>query len=179
MNLFEIGPRIEIGWGAISLSDLLRSSRGRREKLNRHTIGGALLAALLILAAGPAFCLTCEQCKKIEKSERDYTRQEAEKSAELRAAFEKGDYERVQTIKNQVTEIRKQLIEWRKTRPECRDACRPKNVKAELCSKLKLEIVQMEARSSGSPKEIAQIDELYRSLRHCHMQLKKMLEKSR
>jgi chromosome segregation ATPase len=164
----------------ISLTDLPRSSRGRRENLSRYTIGGALLlAVLLILTADPAFCLTCEQCKKIEKSEREYTRQETEKSAELRAAFEKGDYERVQKIKNEITELRKQLIEWRKTRPECREACRPKNVKAELCSKLKLEIVQMEARNSGSPEEIEKIDALYRSLRHCHMQLKKMLEKSR
>ena len=147
--------------------------------MSRYTIGGVMLVGLLILMSGPGFCLTCEECKEIEKSEREYAHEEAQKSAELRAAFEKGDYERVQTIKNRVNDLRKQLIEWRKMSPECRQACRPGTVKAELCERLKAEIVKTEAASSGSPEEIEKIDELYRSLRNCHMQLKKMIDRSR
>jgi hypothetical protein len=147
--------------------------------LSRYTIGGALLVGLLFLACGTGFCLTCDECKRIEKSERESALRETALSKKLRAAFEKGDYEKVQILKGKVTEIRKNLIEWKKTRRECREACRPDNVKAELCKRLKSEIVRMEARSSGSPEEIAKIDELYRSLRNCHVQLKKLIDGSR
>lgn len=95
-----------------------------------------------------------------------------DKDRELKAAFDKKEFQKVATIRDDMTRKRKELIELQKKDQECKDACKPDAMKQDECDKIRIEIAKLEETATDADTE--KIDTLYKDLVRCNKQLREL-----
>jgi hypothetical protein len=145
----------------------------------RYLSGGLALAAVLLLSCPPVHSLTCEECREMENKGKILADQVEAKSKEMKTAFSGRQYDKVTAIREQITDLRKQIFDLSRNRDACIDVCTPDGMKREECLKIKLEISKLEADAPRSPENDKKTDELYLRLLNCNKELKHLLNESR
>jgi len=142
------------------------------KSLSPRTLLIILAGALLIAASIPAFSLTCDECREIEKK-REAARQElAQKEKEISAAFEKKQFQKVGKIRSEITAMRRSVLDMRAQDEECKKACRPDVVKELECQRLESELLKLDTEDSQTDTD--KIDALYRELSRCTRELEQL-----
>jgi len=142
--------------------------------LNRGFVMGLIVAATLLAACGSVFGISCEECLKNDKEKRQVAGELDAKSKELTAAMNGKQYDKVKKLDQDITELKKKQLQLRKTEAECKKACTPEVIKKNECQNLKLQIRDKESSSAPTKEEIERIDALYRDLRRCNVELKRI-----
>jgi predicted RNase H-like nuclease (RuvC/YqgF family) len=133
-----------------------------------------IVAALLLYSAGAAHCVTCDECQELEKN-RGVTQQElTQKEKDLETAFKRKEFQKVTEIRNQITDLRKKLMEMQDKSKDCKNACKPDVIKEAQCRKLLSEINTLESTPSGTEAGTEKLDGLYRDLRKCNQELQEL-----
>jgi hypothetical protein len=128
--------------------------------------------SLLLAVAVPSFAVTCEECQALEK-QKDTSQQElAQKDKEISVAFEKKQFQKVTQIRNEITALRKKILQMRNQDEECKKACLPEVVKGLECKKLEAELIKLD--TDDSTDDAAKIDGLYRDLSRCKREVEKL-----
>jgi hypothetical protein len=131
-----------------------------------------VVSALVLAVATPALSVTCEECKDLEKKKDEVQHELTQKDKDISAAFEKKQFQRVTQIRNEITVLRKKLIDVRSHDEECKKACRPDIVKELECRKKRSEILKLD--TGDSTTDTAKIDALYRELSKCNRELEQL-----
>ncbi len=129
--------------------------------------------ALLVMAHGQLWAITCEECKDMDKKRVSVQQELSIKEKELNTAFEKKEFTKVRDIRTSMTDLRRQLLETKAHEEKCRYACRADVVQFAKCAKLREEIVKME-EAPESEQDTAKVDALYRDLLRCDTELKQL-----
>jgi len=115
--------------------------------------------------------MTCDQCQELDKK-KSLTQQElTQKDKDLDAAFKKRQFQKVNQIRNEVTALRKKLLEFKGSEEDCKKACRPEVVKDSQCRNIMNEIVKLE---DSQEVDTSKVDSLYRDLSKCSRELEKL-----
>lgn len=131
----------------------------------------AFIGAWLLLHAQAAAAITCEECQELDKK-RSLAQQElTQKDKALDDAFKKRQFQKVNQIRNEVTALRKKLLESKGDEEECKKACRPEVVKDSQCRQITNDIVKME---DSQEVDTTKVDSLYRDLFKCRRELEKL-----
>lgn len=137
----------------------------------------AIVVVLLLWGAGPASCLTCEECQELDKNRAVNQQDLTQKEKTLETAFKKKDFQKVTDIRNQITELRKKLMDSKDKSKDCKDACKPDVIKVAECRKLRGEISSLESTPSGAEADADKVDALYRDLRQCNKDLEELIKR--
>lgn len=135
----------------------------------------AILVGLFVMVPWPVFSITCDECLNIEKEKKKMRKELSDSGEDLKEAFQRQEYVKVRGLRNRINELRKKLIDLRKTDVECRDACRPEEVKKSECQRLRREIVELETKEAQSEDQIKKVDELYAKLLKCNEEWRRMI----
>ena len=127
-----------------------------------------MIAVCIVVCAGLAQAITCDECKEIDRKLSSLETQLARKETALKEASDKKRYSEVTEIHRQVVNLRREVVDLKKQNLGCKDACRPDVVKATECTRLRSQIMKME-EDAASP--VDKIDELYRDLASCNKEL--------
>ena len=155
------------------LSNSHRNLRGRqrRQELVRRIAICANVAILLLWAAVPARCVTCEECQELDKNKAVNQQELTQKEKDLETSFKKKEFQKVAEIRNLITDLRKKLMDLKDKSKDCKDACKPDVIKEAECKKLRGEINTLESTPSGTETDAEKVDALYRDLRQCNKDL--------
>lgn len=130
--------------------------------------------ALVFCSAGVARSITCDECQEIEKNKAVTQQDLTQKEKDLETAFKKKEFQKVTEIRNQITDLRKKLIDFMDKGKDCKAACKPEVIKEAECKKLRGEINTMESASSNTEADAEKVDALYRDLRKCNKELQEL-----
>jgi len=115
--------------------------------------------------------MTCDECQDLDKK-KSLTQQElTQKDKDLDAAFKKRQFQKVNQIRNEVTALRKKLLEFKGSEEDCKKACRPEVVKDAQCRNIMNDIVKLE---DSQEVDTSKVDSLYRDLSKCRRELEKL-----
>jgi predicted RNase H-like nuclease (RuvC/YqgF family) len=134
----------------------------------------AIVVALLLCVTGAARCITCDECQELEKNKGVNQQELTQKEKDLETSFKRKEFQKVTEIRNQITDLRKKLMEIEDKSKGCKDACKPDVIKEAQCRKLRNEINTLESTPSGTEKDTEKLDGLYRDLRKCNKDLQEL-----
>lgn len=120
---------------------------------------------------GTSWSITCEQCLKIEKLEQSIQYQLETYGKDLQDALNRGEISKVTILRKKVNDLRTKLIRLKRQGQGCSSACKPEQIKAAECNRLKLMIRDLEKKPGA---DIDQIDKLYMDLAKCNTELAQM-----
>jgi uncharacterized coiled-coil DUF342 family protein len=133
-----------------------------------------IVVALLLWGVAAARSLTCEECQEFDKNKAVTQQDLNQKEKVLETSFKKKDFQKVTEIRNQITALRKKLMELKDKSQDCKDACKPDVIKVAECRKLRNEINALESTPSGAEADADKVDALYRDLRQCNKDLEEL-----
>ncbi len=140
----------------------------------RWTAICTIVAVLLMWAAGPARCVTCDECQELDKNKAVTQQELTQKEKDLETSFKKKEFQKVTEIRILITDLRKKLMDIEDKSKDCRDACKPDVIKEAKCRKLRGEINTLESAPSGTGTDAEKVDALYRDLRQCNKELQEL-----
>jgi len=130
-----------------------------------------IVGALCLLSTQALAAVTCEECQERDKKKSLVQQELSQKDKDLDAAFKKRQFQKVTQIRNEVTALRKKLLEFRGDEEECKKACRPEVVKEAQCRQIMNDIVKLEDSNEADTEKV---DSLYRELAKCHRDLEQL-----
>jgi len=131
-----------------------------------------------LLAAGNCLSITCDECREIERNRAQVQMDLSRKEKDLDRHLQRRDVRQVTEIRKQINELRRTLMGVKAKEDECKTACRPDVLKDQECHKLMEQIAGMESQEAASQSETRKIDALYGELSKCNQELKKLREAS-
>lgn len=138
----------------------------------RSTAACIIFSSIFILSVGPAYTLTCDECKEMYKNKVSIQQELQQKDTELNAAFKAKQFQQVNDLRARMLELRKKMIELRASDEKCEQACKPDVVKAAECKKLLDDLITLESEAAEGNE--AKVDALYREFRSCNDHLQKI-----
>lgn len=130
-----------------------------------------LIAASLLLCAQGAGAITCEECREIDKKRSLLAQEISQKDKDLTKAFDKKQFKKVTQIRNEVTALRKKLMEFKGSEEDCKKACRPDAIKYAECRQIMADIVRLEDSEEVNTEKV---DSLYKDLYKCKKELEQL-----
>jgi hypothetical protein len=130
----------------------------------------------LVLWTGNALCITCDECKEIEKNKARVQMDLSHKEKDLERYLQRRDVRLLTETRKQVNDLRKNVMGLQRRDNECKAACKPDILKEAECRRLMEQIVNLESQGPEAQSETGQIDSLYLDLSRCHQDLKKLKE---
>jgi len=118
-----------------------------------------------------ASAITCDECQDLDKKRSLVQQELTQKDKDLDAAFKKRQFQKVTQIRNDVTALRKKLLEFKSSEDDCKKACRPEVVKDSQCRKIMTDIAKLE---DSQEVDTSKVDSLYRDLSKCRRELEKL-----
>jgi hypothetical protein len=138
-----------------------------------------MAAFFVLLGCSAAFSISCDECQDIIKEIRTIDEDVKTRRKDLDEANKNKEYKKVVEINEEITRLRRKIVDLQRTSDPCREACTPERIQFDKCNKIKLTIVEMESASSGRGEENKKIDELYRSLLECNKELRRLQRTAR
>jgi hypothetical protein len=136
-----------------------------------HKGVAAIVLTAMVAWAGMAQAITCDECREMDKNKASLERDITQKESALQTAFDKKKFNEVNEIRRHILDLRKNLFELEKKEAGCKDACRADVVKEAECTRIRDQIIKVEA---DSPAETEKADALYRELAICNKDLAKL-----
>lgn len=133
-----------------------------------------VVAALLLSGTEVARSITCDECQELDKNKVVTQQQLNQKEKELESWFKKKAFQKVTEVRNEITDLRKKMMEFDDKQKNCRDACKPEVIKEAECRKLRNEINTLESAPSEENSTTEKVDALYRDLRRCNKELEEL-----
>lgn len=130
-----------------------------------------VIGALCLFYVQSAAAITCEECQELDKKKSLVQQQLTQKDKELTAAFEKRQFQKVTQVRQEVTALRKKLLDFKGDEDECKKACRPDVVKNLQCRKIMNDIIKLEESQEADAEKV---DSLYRDLSKCNRELEQL-----
>ena len=130
----------------------------------------------MVLWTGNAHCITCDECRELDKNKAQLQTELTRKEKELERYLQRRDVRLLTETRKQVNDLRRNLINSGRHENECRAACKPDVLKEAECQKLMEEIVRLESQEPQEQNETAKIDSLYLDLSRCNQDLRKLKE---
>jgi len=124
-----------------------------------------------MVCAQSASAITCDECQDLDKKRSLVQQELTQKDKDLDAAFKKRQFQKVTQIRNDVTALRKKLLEFKSSEDDCKKACRPEVVKDSQCRKIMTDIAKLE---DSQEVDTSKVDSLYRDLSKCRRELEKL-----
>lgn len=133
-------------------------------------------AICFVLWAENAPCMTCDECREIERNKAQVQTELSRKEKDLERHLQRRDVRLLSESRKQINDLRRNLMGLRSRDEECKSACKPDVLKESECRSLMEQIVGLESQGAEAQPETAKIDSLYLDLSRCYKDLKKLKE---